>query len=417
MIEIDETTTTTTTASSEVPPNEPIKESYEMVDNGCSMLVEKYTDLLLTEKQKKDIVDKTNYYYSMKKMAMKKKRTCVLCNKQFAANKKGSQFVATYDDTTFCRTLEIVCLAEPPCKGWRLTYGVVFDLEQLVRDHKSKIDTLKRAIIVNKNELMFGYKSNKDAIELHDTLVSQLEGIMETYSTRLYKYLSYANNNRMNEDIDKINKHIVLLTSEIKQLVAQEQIKEAVEASMSIKNDYVCMKKLKNIQENSYREYLFNCESQFVQDEIVMVEGKKKSSKQKATIERMQKKETAIVDKEELKQKKREEKTKQTIEKELQHLFDTYDMFDEFLKDDPDFAEQTIKEIRALKIKIKKHGTEDQKAEFNTVEDLLDEKLKEIKKNKVRKEEKEREKIQELLNAPDDEALKTMVEADMEELV
>ena len=70
-----------------------------------------------------------------------------------------------------------------------------------------------------------------------------------------------------------------------------------------------------------------------------------------------------------------------------------------------------------MKIKIKKHGTEDQKAEFNTVEDLLNEKLKEIKKNKVRKEEKEREKIQELLNAPDDEALKTMVEADMEELV
>lgn len=399
------------------PPPEEEQEISQQKDNGCSMLVDKYTDLLLTEKQKKDVVDKTIYYYSMKKRAAKKKRLCVLCNKPFTGNARESQFHSKYDEMTFCRTLEIKCLANPPCKGWKLTYGVVFDLEKIIRDQKTHIDHLKRSIILNKNDMMFGYKSNKEAIELHDILVSQLEGIMDTYSTRLYTYLSYANNNRMNEDVDKINKHIVFLTEEIKRFVAQEQIKEAVESYLSIKNDYVCLKKLKHIQENSYREYLFNCKSQFVEDEIEVVNKKKNVSKQKEVIEKTSRKEKVAVSKEEEKEKKKEEKTKQAIEKELSHLFDTYEMFDELLKDDPYFPEQTMKEIKTLKTKVKKYGNEDQMMEFKTVEGLLGQKLKEIKSKEHEKEEKDREKIQDLLNAPDDNNLKEMVESEMEELV
>lgn len=405
-------------SSPEVPPEaETSNPEYLQKDNGCSMLVDKYSDLLLTDKQKKEIADKTIYYYSMKKKVSKKKRVCVLCNKTFPQNVKATQFSSSYDDITFCKTLEIKCLADPPCKGWKLTYGVVFDLEKLIRDQKSHIDNLKRSIIINKNDMMFGYKSNKDAIELHDILVSQLEGIMDTYSTRLYQYLSYANNNRMNEDVDKINKHIVLLTEEIKMFVSQEKIKEAVESYLSIKNDYACLQKMKKIQENSYQEYMFNCQSQFIEDEIVIIKEKKKSSKQKEVIEKTERKEKAIMTKEEEKEKKKEQKTKQSIEKELHHLFDTYEMFDDLLEDDPDFPEQTMKEIKSLKTKVKKYGSEEQKMEFKTVEELLGEKLKEIKSKKYQKEEKEREKIQTLLNAPDDEDLKGLVEAEMVELV
>jgi hypothetical protein len=412
MIEINES------SSQEIPQEEEKKMNESLQkDNGCSMLVEKYNDLLLTEKQKKEIVDKTNYYYSMKKIAIKKKKTCVLCNKSLPINTKNSQFISTYDDITFCKTLEIKCLANSPCKGWKLTYGVVFDLEKIIREQKLHIETLKRSIILNKNDMMFGYKSNKDAIELHDVLVSQLEGIMDTYSTRLYKYLSYANNNRMNEDIDKINKHIIFMTEEIKRFVSQEQIKEAVESYLSIKNDYICMKNMKQIKENSYKEHLFNCKSQFMDDEIIITRKKKKSSKEKEIIEKKERKESEILSKEDEKEKKKEQKTKQTIEKELHHLFDTYEMFDTLIEDDPDFQEQTIKEIKSLKIKIKKYGTADQKLEFNTVEELLEGKIKEIKINKNKKEEIEREKINDLLNAPNDEELKSIVESSMEELV
>lgn len=403
----------------EVPPVEEHPEAISAIpDTGCSVVVDKYTDLLLTDKQKKEIVDKTNYYYSMKKKSLKKRGVCVLCNKAYAANtnKKTSQFVSGYDEENYCRTLEIVCFASSPCKGWKLIYGVVFNLEEMIQEHRKQIETLKRAIIVNKNDLMFGYKARKDAINLHETLIAQLEGIMDTYATRLYNYLSYANNNRMNEDIDKINKHITHLTEEVKTFVSQEKTKEAVESSLAIKSDYVCMRTLKQIQENSYREFLFNCESQFVEDEEESKKEKKKASKEKVVIERTQKKKSTEHNKEADSEKKKEATKKKKIEQELNHMFMTFDIIEELLEADPDFLEQISTELKKLKLMVKKNGTEEQKGEFKTVEDLYATKFKEAEQKKADNEKEERDKMENLLVSEPDETLKQQMEEEMEEL-
>lgn len=406
------------TESSEIPPVENEVPAGVIPDTGCSVLVDKYTDLLLTDKQKKEISDKTNYYYSMKKNSLKKPGICVLCNKRFDSktNKKTSQFISSYDDTTYCRTLEIMCFSSSPCKGWKLVYGVVFNLEELIREHKKQVEELKRAIIINKNDLMYGYKDRKDAIDLHETLIAQLEGIMETYSTRLYKYLSYANNNRMNEDIDKINKHITLLTEDVKVFVSQDKIKEAVEASISIKSDYVCMKNLKHLQENSYREYIFNCESQFVEDEEMSIKENKKSSKEKEVIERTQKKKTKEIENEKSSAEKKEGSKKKKIEQELNHLFMTFDIIDELLDADSDFLEQISKEIKKLKLMIKKHGTEEQGGEFKTIEDLFATKFREVEEKRAEKYREEHSKMEQLMTGENDENLKLQMEEEMEEL-
>jgi hypothetical protein len=406
-------------SSSEIPPQDGPTEPANVIPNtGCDAVVDKYSDLLLTDAQNKAIVDKVNYYYSMKKKAAKKSGICPLCNKAYAStHKKGdTAFLAFYDETTFCRTLEIKCFATSPCKGWHLVYGVVFDLEEMVRHHRSQIDELKRAIIVNKNDLMFGYKPRKEAIDLHETLIAQLEGIMDTYATRLYKYLSYANNNRMNEDIDKINKHITTLTKDIKTFIVNQQIKEAVEASLAIKSDYVCMRTLKKLQENSYREFLFNCQSQFVEEEAEAKKSKKKASKEKETIEKTQKKKEADVDKDKSAEDKKAATKKKKIDQDIQHLYMTHDMIDELLEYDPDFLEQTAKEINKLKLMLKKHGSKEQLQEFKTIEDLFLVKFREVEQQKENKEKEEHEKISNLMTAGDDMELKEQLEGDMEEL-
>jgi hypothetical protein len=408
-------------SSSEIPPQEDASEPSTIIpDTGCSTVVDKYTDLLPTEQQKKAIVDKVNYYYSMKKKALKKRGTCPLCNKGYASTyqkKSDKAFVTEYNEATYCRTLEIKCFAASPCNGWRLVYGVVFNLEEMVRLHRSQIEDLKRAIIVNKNDLMFGYKARKEAIDLHETLIAQLEGIMDTYSTRLYKYLSYANNNRMNEDIDKINRHITNLTKDIKQFVVNAQIKEAVEASLAIKSDYVCMRNLKQLQENSYREFLFNCKSQFVEEETEAKNSKKKASKEKETIERTQKKKTTDAEKEKSAEDKRAATKKKKIDQDIQHLFMTHDMIDELLEYDPDFLEQTAKEISKLKLMLKKHGSEEQLQEFKTIEELFAAKIREVEQKREDKEKEEHDKISNLMTAgEDDDALKLELEGGMEEL-
>lgn len=404
---------------SEIPLVENHSEAISAIpDTGCSVLVDKYTDLLLTDKQKKEIFDKTNYYYSMKKKSLKKRGICVLCNKPFSSNtnKKTRQFVSEYNTDTYCRTLEIVCFSSSPCKGWKLVYGVVFNLEEMLQDHKKQIETLKKAIIVNKNDLMFGYKDRKEAITLHETLIAQLEGIMDTYSTRLYNYLSYANNNRMNEDIDKINKHIIHLTEEVKVFVSQEKIKEAVESSIAIKSDYVCMMTLKQLQENSYREFVFNCESTFVENEEESKKEKKKASKEKEVIERSQKKKETELGKEVNAEKKKEETKKKKIEQELNHMFMTFDILDELLEADPDFLHQISTELKKLKLMVKKNGSEGQKEEFKTVEDLYETRFKEAEQKKANQEKEERDKMENLLVSEADDDLKKQMEEEMEEL-
>ncbi len=416
----DKTPSTSQTSSSEIPPQETPEPSTSIPDTGCGSLVDKYTDLLLTDAQNKTIVDKVNYYYSMKKKSIKKRGICPLCNKSYASTHSKNAdkaFLTEYNEVTYCRTLEIKCFAISPCKGWKLVYGVVFNLEELIRHHKKQIEELKRAIIVNKNDLMFGYKPRKEAIDLHETLIAQLEGIMDTYSTRLYNYLSYANNNRMNEDIDKINRHIINLTKDIKTFIANEQMKEAVEASLAIKSDYVCMRNLKRIQENSYKEFLFNCQSQFVEEETEAKKSKKKASKEKETIERTQKKKEKESASEESAEEKKAASKRKKIQQEISHLFMTYDIIDELLEADSDFLEETAKEIKRLKALLKKHGTEEQIQEFKTIEDLFAVKFKEVEQKQEDKEREEHEKINSLMTAgEDDEALKADMEGDMEEL-
>jgi hypothetical protein len=402
-------------------------------------------DLVLTEEAEASIEKKIKHYYRMKATSLQSVADgigyCVWCNGSFDI-RKAPQFKGSYDTSTCCRTLEIVCPAKPSCnKGEKIVFGVVFNLEEMLREQKKKIEDLKRRIILNKNDLMFGYKERKDAIAYHDTTVAQLKGITDTYVSRLYKYLSYTNNEKLNQEIEKVDRDITTFVKEIKLFltpessastpssssssafspnIEKEAIEAAVKAALHIKEDYACIQRLKGIQEKGYKEYLFNCESKFVENEKEIVTEKKKRSREKSVIEsseRKRERELEKFGKVESKEEKKEKKMIEKIQKEITHLYDTYEIFDELLQNDPEYYEQTEKEIAELIKLLKRQGTEAQKKEFHDIHQMYLEKFIKMEEDKRKKEQEDKDRIQTMLTSGEnDEELKKQIEEDMEEL-
>ena len=411
---IQESETTATPA--QIPESSSSSSSEDPTKSDCNTLVEKYTDLLLTDQQNKQVMDGINFFYKKLEVHKKQKRNvCVLCGKNSANTTKRSPFISSYNDTTYCKTIEIKCPAATPCKGWKMVFGVVFNLENLVRNQKKHIEELKKSIILNKNDMMYGYKNQDDAIEYHETMVAQLTALTDTYSTRLHKYLSYASNNRMKEDMDKISKQIVLLTTEIKKNVYNQNYKEAVNASLQIKADSVCLNKLKSIQENSYKEYLFNCESQFMLDEARITDEQEERTTERKRVKRTTKKIMTAEEKKLQKENRALGKGRKMIDKEIQDTYDAIDIMEEMSSTVPDFLESTISDFKKLKTKVKKYGNESQQEEVETLNNMLTQRLEDKKQKQREKEEEEHQKISNMLNSSE-EVPKELIEKDMIEL-
>jgi hypothetical protein len=384
-------------------------------NDSCNLLLDKYADLLLTEDQKSSLHDSINFYYNSKAKYLKQKnKKCVICGKP-----PGSTFVEKYDDVDYIRSLNIYCNNEEPCQGWSASYGVIFDLESITQNQKKYIDNLKHMIIINKNDMMFGYKSEKECIELHETLISQLEAVTDTYASRLYKYLYFSRNEQMEKDIEKIRNHIDILKKDISLNVIGQDYNSAVINSLKIKDDMKCLLKYRELEEIGRGEYLFNEGSVFVINE----RGEKKKRETNRKKKKIEEREVEKEEEEKPSKKKTDSKSEKIIEKELKHLFDTFDIIDELLDLDPDYLEQVEKELSDLKKKINKHGTENHKNEFDLLNNLYKERMQEKEAALYMKEEAEKKSIREALEGEqteellkESEELKKKYESEMEEL-
>ena len=375
----------------------------------CSILVSKYTDLLLTEEQQSMLHDKINYYYNEKaKYSKKAVKKCIFCG-----DPSGSTFLESYNNDTYIRSLKILCNKKPPCGEWNTSFGVVFNLESLIRTQKKYISNLKKSIIINKNDMMFGYKSEKDALELHDILIKQLEALTDTYSTRLYNYLYFSQNDQMKKDIDKIYLHMKEIKQEIAGDIMRSDYISCVNNSLKIKNDMKCLMKFKTLNTLGYEEYLFNDGLSFTENENLEKKKRKKLLAEKSIIDREQKK----YEKEEKKISKSEstkKSKKKAIEKELKHLFTSFELIEELLKDDPDYLEQIDKELTKLKKDIKKYGTEDDVNQLDILMQLYEDQLSAKYERDNYEQEKEQKSIQDALNSEDNLELKREIENEME---
>jgi hypothetical protein len=387
-------------------------------NDSCNLLFDKYSDLIFTEEQTNTLNDNINFYYNAKAKHIKQKnKKCVICGKS-----PGSTFVEKYNEADYIRSLHIYCNNDKPCQGWNTSYGVIFDLQNITQNEKKYIDNLKQMIIINKNDMMFGYKSEKEAIELHDTLIKQLENITDTYANKLYKYLYFSRNEQMNKDIAKIKNHIEDLKKEISINVIGQDYNTAVVNCLKIKDDMKCILKYKELEKIGTGEYLFNINSELVTEEHKEKKKRDTNRKNKKIEEREVEKETEQEEKEKSSSKS-DAKHKKEIEKELKHLFDTFEIIEELLQVDQDYLEQVEKELTHLKKKIKKHGTEDQKSQFELLNNLYKERLDIVNAEKENKEEAERKSIKEALEGEQTEELqkqsaelKQQLESEMEEL-
>jgi len=204
----------------------------------CNHIVDTYRNQLLTDAEINTVSSKIFQYYTHR---LKKSNTCIFCKQA----KSRNEFLSKYNQKTFCRTLRIKCMHPTnPCKGWVYEYGVRFNLYKYVNDVASRIDAIKTQIIINKNNLLYGYTSVKNSKQYHDKFIQDITIETEIYKETLHDLLYYIENTELDNELNTLHSKIREKIQEIKQYVGQSNFKEGSNMHNDILELYACINKL-----------------------------------------------------------------------------------------------------------------------------------------------------------------------------
>jgi hypothetical protein len=192
--------------------------------------------------------------YSSKQKKPILKPDCVNCKRPV-----GSIFEIIYDKNTNYRYYIAKC-ADPinPC---RFNIKIQIPLTSLCSDkinqYKNELDNFKKEIILNKNNLLFGYIEDNQAIELftkEKNNISQMTKILNNYldyyDTMINSPIKKEQNEALKEEI--YNTDIFKIKQLLKQYNEENDSKWIKEAIDIYKN--ILMPKLKELNKNEYAE-------------------------------------------------------------------------------------------------------------------------------------------------------------------
>lgn len=365
-------------------------EKNEISTDLCEDMENKYNQMLLTPDEQSQLFNKIMGYYQLKEQFIKQAiKKCQVCgSKSEHGNKPCDIFTSSYNTHTFCRELKITCCAKNKCRGMVIKYGIVFNLDTQTNENKKLLEFIKEQIIINKNNILYGLIDEEPGINIHNTLLKQLEDITNMYKKQLYYMLFYSNNQHMNKDIQQLRNDIHYKITEIKQHVIKENYVRAIEEYIDIIKLHNCVVNMNKYKSSIYSEQLFKCNS----TDINIGGGDHPDIDTILNITTMAPPPTP--EPIEISQKKKNAKTtvKQSdtttsrhlkkIEK-INHILDHMsiifedDFIDQLLKDDKNFIEQVYTEMNDLK-KIIKYATDEQKDKYDKINTLYENKINEL---------------------------------------
>ena len=227
-------------------------------DIDCKEIVKKYQKILLSDEETVEVHNNVFQYYTLRS---KKSNTCLFCKQP----KSKNEFINSYNRKTACKTLTIKCIhSSNPCPGWTYTYGVMFNVYNYVYELRKKIEKLKTQIIINKNNVLYGYATLSEATKVHQKLLSEIEDNTQVYTLYLYNLLYYTDNNQLSKDMATIKTKIKIKIIDIHKLTTQDNLKEVVMVYKEIMQLYECIHKLKFLINSVITQHLIKCESSTV---------------------------------------------------------------------------------------------------------------------------------------------------------
>lgn len=199
-----------------------------------------YSENIKTQKNRAflDLDKNDNKNWGLKKSLLKgTKPKCVNCKRNV-----GTIFSNSYNLENKSRVLIAKCGdTEAPCElNIELLLNPVYLLDEQVRLDKKELSLNQDKIIRTKNDLLFGYLPEEEALNFFETITSEIETNTKNVELNLYKFLNITHNTKQMEKIKELKHQFY------------ENIKEFKEFISNFEKD----KNLKHIQNaNEYYEH------------------------------------------------------------------------------------------------------------------------------------------------------------------
>lgn len=154
------------------------------------------------DKLKKRIMEnKTLSWKEKHKEYRKMKPKCINCNRPV-----GTIFDIRFQKDVESRIAKAMCgdRTNPCALNIELNLGKITNIEDLLHDSETKIRDIRREIIKDKNDLLFGYVSAPDAISKFDKIKEKMADANASYEIILNTYMSIVDNKPVKEKINKL---------------------------------------------------------------------------------------------------------------------------------------------------------------------------------------------------------------------
>lgn len=131
----------------------------------------------------------------------KMKPKCINCNRPV-----GTIFDIRFQKDIETRIAKAMCgdRTNPCALNIELNLGMVLNIEDQLHDSETRIREIRREIIKDKNDLLFGYVSAPDAIAKFDKIKEQMADANASYEIILNTYVSIVDNKPAKEMINKL---------------------------------------------------------------------------------------------------------------------------------------------------------------------------------------------------------------------
>jgi hypothetical protein len=131
----------------------------------------------------------------------KMKPKCINCNRPV-----GTIFDIRFQKEVESRIAKAMCgdRTNPCALNIELNLGMVMNIEDELHDSETKIREIRREIIKDKNDLLFGYVSAPDAIAKFDKIKEKMADANASYEIILNTYMSIVDNKPVKEKINKL---------------------------------------------------------------------------------------------------------------------------------------------------------------------------------------------------------------------
>ena len=154
------------------------------------------------DKLKKKIMgNKTLSSKEKHKEFQKMKPKCINCNRPV-----GTIFDIRFQKEVQSRIAKAMCgdRTNPCTLNIELNLGMVMNIEDELHDSEMKIREIRREIIKDKNDLLFGYVSAPDALAKFDKIKEKMADANASYEIILNTYMSIVDNKQVKEKITKL---------------------------------------------------------------------------------------------------------------------------------------------------------------------------------------------------------------------